>query len=175
MCNGDSALMMSWFGLAGSLNNSFAVLLSPIVGSLSDAIGRKWVVAIGRTGAAMFFMSSYLARNMRQQCILNVIGFGIMMPGNIPAQQAMFDDLFGTRPKLAALILADNNSKVYFLELIAPILGAWVASNYEPLGHFVPTAAMLATSVLWATGTDSENSNKNDGFLWKLMTFSGKK
>jgi len=66
-----------------------------------------------------------------RQCILNVIGFGttfqhfyrailfdsldllcfddkssqwigIMMPGNIPAQQAMFDDLFGTRPKVSS-------------------------------------------------------------------------
>ena len=79
MCNGDAALMMSWYGLAGSLNNTFAVFLSPIVGALSDTFGRKYVVAIGRTGAAVFFLAALLARNMAQQCFLNVLGFGIMM------------------------------------------------------------------------------------------------
>ena len=34
-------------------------------------------------------------------------------------------------------------------------MGAWVASNYEPLGHWIPMAAMLATSVLWATGPET--------------------
>ena len=107
LTGGDSALMMSWFGLAGSCNNVLSLLISPVVGSLSDAVGRKWLVAYGRLGTAVFFMSSYLARTMRQQFLLNVLAWGVMMPGNIPAQQAMFDDLFGSRPQLAALINID--------------------------------------------------------------------
>ena len=34
--------MMSWFGVAQSINNLLSVFISPVVGSLSDAVGRKW-------------------------------------------------------------------------------------------------------------------------------------
>jgi hypothetical protein len=93
----------------------------------ADAIGRKWLVAVGRMGTALFFLSSYLARTMRQQFVqgsvallrcttthplhtrfttiigasiseptmrpnprfvLNVLSWGILMPGNIATQQA---------------------------------------------------------------------------------------
>ena len=56
MCNGDAALMMSWYGLAGSLNNTFAVFLSPIVGASSfliwAVVGGAWWHAIGLTSTA---------------------------------------------------------------------------------------------------------------------------
>ena len=40
LCNGDATLMMSWFGVAQSINNLLSVFISPVVGSLSDAGGR---------------------------------------------------------------------------------------------------------------------------------------
>ena len=50
----------------------------------------------------------------------------------------MFDDLFGSRPRLVGLIQADSNSQVYLLEVLAPLLGAWVATRAELLGHLIP-------------------------------------
>ena len=69
LTNGDSALMMAWFGLAGSCNNTLSVVISPLVGSLSDAVGRKYLVAAGRMGTGLFFLSTIMAKTMRQQCV----------------------------------------------------------------------------------------------------------
>ena len=164
LTNGDSALMMAWFGLAGSCNNTLSVAISPLVGSLSDAVGRKYLVAAGRMGTGLFFLSTIMAKTMRQQFVINVVSWGVLMSGNIPAQQAMFDDLFGTRPKLASLVNNANEPYQYFCSTIAPLAGAWTAANMEWLGHWLPFALMAATSVLWATGEETLTADKKKPF-----------
>ena len=164
LTNGDSALMMAWFGLAGSCNNTLSVVISPLVGSLSDAVGRKYLVAAGRMGTGLFFLSTIMAKTMRQQFVINVVSWGVLMSGNIPAQQAMFDDLFGTRPKLASLVNNANEPYQYFCSTIAPLAGAWTAANMEWLGHWLPFALMAATSVLWATGEETLTADKKKPF-----------
>ena len=61
LCSGDATLMMSFFGLAGTFNNLFAMIISPLIGSLSDAYGRKYIVAAGRLGTALFEYIKHLA------------------------------------------------------------------------------------------------------------------
>ena len=58
------------------------MIISPLIGSLSDAYGRKYIVAAGRLGTALFFISTapgmpWLRAGgeaaMRAQAFLNVV------------------------------------------------------------------------------------------------------
>ena len=111
------------------------------------AVGRKYIVAAGRLGTAMFFLSTWFANSMRQQAVLNIISWGILMPGNVATQLAMADDLFGSRPKLSALISAANAVPQNFLGIVSPVVGAWINTHCFWLGFWGPAALMVATSV----------------------------
>ena len=172
-CQGDATLMMSWFGIAATYNNALSTLLGPVVGSLADAYGRKHLVAIGRLGAAVFFLSTapgmpWLAGGgasaMRNQAILNVIAWGVMMPGNIAVQLAMADDLWGSRPKLSSLIAAANSAPQNAMGMVAPFLGA-LMNTYAPwMGFWVPAGLMVATSAMWAMGPETLTEEKKRPF-----------
>ena len=78
-----------------------------------------------------------------------------MMPGNIAAKQAMFDDLFGSRPQLASLIQTANSVPQHLAGVLAPVAGALMAKHCEWAGHWVPFGLMVATSALWAVGPET--------------------
>ena len=173
LCSGDATLMMSFFGLAGTFNNLFAMIISPLIGSLSDAYGRKYIVAAGRLGTALFFISTapgmpWLRAGgeaaMRAQAFLNVVSWGIIMPGNIAVQLAMADDLWGSRPKLSALINAANSIPQNISGVIAPFLGALMNTYCHWLGFWGPFGLMVATSLLWATGPETLTEEKKKPF-----------
>jgi hypothetical protein len=89
-------------------------------------------------GAAAYMITSYLARTHRQQFLLHVLSQGIIMPGNLATQQAMFDDLFAARPQLGALILAQNDIPRNLAGTVGPMLGALCVRFCEPVGHWLP-------------------------------------
>ena len=54
--NGDVAQLAVHYGRTMSINNACNTFLAPVVGSLSDAWGRRTLHCMGRAGAAIFFM-----------------------------------------------------------------------------------------------------------------------
>lgn len=164
LCHGDSALMTSWLGLTASCTSALGIFLSPLVGGLSDAVGRKYVVAVGRMGAALYMITSLLARTMRQQFVLVVVATGLVMQGNLAVQQAMFDDLFAERPQLGALIMANNDIPRNLAGTVGPMIGALCVNYCEPLGHWLPFAMISASALLWATGTETLLPEKRKPF-----------
>ena len=149
------------------------MIISPLIGSLSDAYGRKYIVAAGRLGTALFFISTapgmpWLRAGgeaaMRAQAFLNVVSWGIIMPGNIAVQLAMADDLWGSRPKLSALINAANSIPQNISGVIAPFLGALMNTYCHWLGFWGPFGLMVATSLLWATGPETLTEEKKKPF-----------
>ena len=54
--NGDVARLALHYGRTMSINNACNTFLAPVVGSLSDACGRRTLHWLGRAGAAIFFM-----------------------------------------------------------------------------------------------------------------------
>jgi MFS family permease len=164
LCNGDATLMMSWYGLVQSTNNLLSVFISPLIGSLSDTYGRKYIVAAGRMGTALFFLSTWFAKSMRQQAILNILSWGVLMPGNVATQLAMSDDLWGSRPKLSSLISAANAVPQNILGVVSPMVGAWINVKCFWLGFWGPFGLMVATSLLWITGPETLPAEKRKPF-----------
>jgi DHA1 family tetracycline resistance protein-like MFS transporter len=157
-------MMTSWLGVTASCTSALGIVLSPLVGGLSDAIGRRSVVAVGRMGAALYMITSLLARSMRQQFFLVVFAQGIVMQGNLAVQQAMFDDLFAERPQLGALIMANNDIPRNLAGTVGPMIGALCVSYCEPVGHWLPFALITGSSVLWATGAETLPPEKRKPF-----------
>ena len=63
-CGGDATLVAIWYGRCVSSVNLFSTLLSPVVGSLSDTLGRKRLHAIGRFGPGCCFLSHILCQSL---------------------------------------------------------------------------------------------------------------
>lgn len=54
--NGNVARLAVHYGRTMSINNACNTFLAPVVGSMSDACGRRTLHWMGRAGAAIFFM-----------------------------------------------------------------------------------------------------------------------
>jgi hypothetical protein len=115
-------------------------------------------------GAALYMITSLLARSMRQQFALAVFAMGIVMQGNLAVQQAMFDDLFAERPQLGALVMANNDIPRNLAGTVGPMIGALCVSYCESLGHWLPFAMISLSALLWATGPETLSSEKRKAF-----------
>ena len=86
------------------------MFLSPIVGSLSDAIGRKYLLSLGRWAWAAWFLSIGHFRTLAQRGFSDLLCWGIFSAGNWTVYGAMGTDVFGDRPSLNARLQSTDQA-----------------------------------------------------------------
>ena len=75
-------------------------------GELTDwslvAQGRKWVIAVGRTGIALIPIGYGLSTKLWHMVLSECIGYGLLGAGNLATQNAAMDDIFSSNPGATA-------------------------------------------------------------------------
>ena len=62
------------------------------------AQGRKWVIAVGRTGIALIPIGYGLSTKLWHMVLSECIGYGLLGAGNLATQNAAMDDIFSSNP-----------------------------------------------------------------------------
>jgi hypothetical protein len=119
--SGGAARMAKWLALSSSpsqyavaqtmlwsINGGMEILLGPLVGSLSDTFGRKWIIVFGRIGIGLIHIGYGFSTKLWHMVASECIGFGLLGAGNLATTNAAMDDMFGATPERAATISARN-------------------------------------------------------------------
>lgn len=119
--SGGAARMAKWLALSAnpsqfavaqtmlwSVNGGLEILLGPLVGSLSDTFGRKWIIVFGRVGIGLIHLGYGFSTKLWHMVASECIGFGVLGAGNLATTNAAMDDMFGATPERAAKISARN-------------------------------------------------------------------
>ena len=104
--NQDTTFFAAHYGSIVSTNNLCNAFLNPIVGSLSDRFGRRWILAGTRVGWLLWWFLLPRIRTPFQRRMGEVLCWGILGAGTWTVFGAAYSDRFGDRPELTAQIHA---------------------------------------------------------------------
>ena len=130
LCGGDTGLMARHYGTVQAMNNFFNMFGSPIVGALSDTLGRRQLLALGRCGWVCWFMAIPHFTSLRQRMLGELVCWSVLSTGNWVIYGAQNTDLFGDRPTLSARIAAVDQA----VGFTSYAVGALVAEALHQLG-----------------------------------------
>jgi hypothetical protein len=82
LCGGDIARMAIDRGRTAVINNFGNMWLSPLVGRLSDSVGRKRLMMLGRTGWVVFFATLAHHRTLWSRMLAECLAWGVVGAGN---------------------------------------------------------------------------------------------
>jgi hypothetical protein len=82
LCGGDTALMARHYGGVQSMNNLGNMFLSPLVGTLSDAVGRRRLLGLGRIGWVGWFLLLPHFTSLRQRQLGELLCWSLLSAGN---------------------------------------------------------------------------------------------
>ena len=110
LCGGDIAKMSINRGRTAVFNNFAGMWLGPLVAQLSDSIGRKRLMMMGRTGTVVFFATLPHHTRLWTRMLIECLAWGVFGAGHWAMFAAARSDLFGKRPDLMSRIeLADQS------------------------------------------------------------------
>jgi MFS family permease len=107
LCRGDTGLMAVTMASVTTVQNALNTLLAPLVGGLSDSVGRVPVLALGRLGCIAGLILLPRTRTLAQRRLIDTLFMfptGIFLAGNQSVLDAAQSDLFGSRAGLSAMI-----------------------------------------------------------------------
>ena len=153
---GDPIRFGAHYGSIVSMNNLFNAFLNPIVGSLSDTYGRRWIMTAGRLGWLLWWGILPAVRTPFQRLVGEVLCWGTLGAGNWSVFAAAYADRFGDRPELTAQIHAADEvfgsighfTGLFMGNLIGTYLGhswTWVASAVIAAGLVAVAATTQET------------------------------
>ena len=114
----------------------------PLIATLSDRIGRRWVYAFGGFGSAIFVFLFFpmLASGRSGQIILAIV-VALLLHASMYAPQAAFiTELFPTRIRYSGVSIAYQLTAI-FAGSLAPIIALWL---YKELHSSVPVSIYVA-------------------------------
>lgn len=103
----DKSLYL-WIPVAG---NILAVLVIPIVGNLSDKIGRKPPIVIGALSSGLLsflYLYAISIHNVPLAIVASLLMWGIVYQGYNAIFPSFFPELFPTRSRVSAMAIAQN-------------------------------------------------------------------
>ena len=103
--NQDTTFFAAHYGSIVSTNNLCNAFLNPIVGSLSDRFGRRWILAGTRVGWLLWWFLLPRIRTPFQRRMGEVLCWGILGAGTWTVFGAAYSDRFGDRPELTAQVI----------------------------------------------------------------------
>jgi DHA1 family tetracycline resistance protein-like MFS transporter len=175
---GSSTTMAMHVGKVKSLTNLFNMVLAPAVGCLSDTLGRKPLMMVGRLGWAAWWLVlpnidrlSYLLKLAPMTIRLwgETICWGVVAAGTFSAYQAAHADYFGTRPKLMGKIGTTGGIIWDLGQFSGSIIGAWLArggvgSFGATLSHYISAACAIGTFLIFSTLKEPLRKEKRKPF-----------
>jgi MFS family permease len=106
--NGFSTTTYLWIPVMG---NAIALLMIPLIGSLSDRIGRRPCIIVGAiaSGVLVYPYLNYIhQRDTMMAILVAVVMWGIVYQGYNAVFPAFYQELFPTRTRVSAFAIAQN-------------------------------------------------------------------
>jgi MFS family permease len=132
-----------WIPVVG---NVIAVLVIPLVGSLSDRIGRRPPIIIGALGSGLLsfaYLYAISIKNVPLAVVMSLLMWGIVYQGYNAIFPSYYPELFPTRTRVTAMAIAQNVGT-----MITALLPALFAAVAPPGSTGVPlTIGALAFGV----------------------------
>jgi MFS family permease len=153
MCGGDTGVMAMHAGVVRSCKSVVNVLMSPIVGGLSDSFGRKPMMLYGRFGWVMIWLVLPRVRSLRQWLWVEIIFTGFLRAGDNASQQAALADLFGTRGQLMTQIQAKDGMYSQVAAFFGPVIGELCARWFGRDSTFTCSAMLSVLTMVLLFGT----------------------
>ena len=140
-CQGDMGMIAMHYGRVQSVNNLLHCFLSPVVGSLSDSVGRRKLHAYGKLGPMLWFLgliamtkwysafpgsAAVRGRTLAFRFALEMVPWGTFMAGNWGLFASQHADYFAEQPELSARIQAADNVWRDALGIPGSLFGAFV-------------------------------------------------
>ena len=122
---GMSAAVYLWIPVVGNL---LAMLVIPLVGHLSDRIGRRPPIIIGSVcaGALSFaYLHAIGSGSVSGAVVLSLLMWGVVYQGYNAVYPSYYPELFPARNRVSAMAIAQNLGT--FLSAMLPALFAWMA------------------------------------------------
>jgi MFS family permease len=97
-----------WIPVVG---NIIAVLVIPLVGSLSDRIGRRPPIIIGALGSGLLafgYLYAISIKNVPLAIVMSLLMWGIVYQGYNAVFPSFYPELFPTRTRVTAMAIAQN-------------------------------------------------------------------
>ena len=154
LCGHDTGVMAIHAGLVRSLKSVVNVLMSPVVGALSDSFGRKPVMLYGRVGWVLIWLALPNVASLRQWLCAEIIFTGVLRAGDNASQQAAMADLFGTRAQLSTQIASKDGMYAQLSAFFGPIIGYAWARLFGRQSTFYCSALLSALSMILLCRTE---------------------
>jgi MFS family permease len=110
------------------LGNIAAVLIIPLIGGLSDRIGRRPPIIIGALGSgllAFFYLHAISIKDVPLAIGLSILMWGLVYQGYNAVFPSFYPELFQTRSRVSAMAIAQNTGTT--ITALLPALFAAVA------------------------------------------------
>jgi MFS family permease len=136
------------------LGNILAVLVIPIVGNLSDKIGRRPPIIIGALGSGLLsfgYLYAISIANVPLAIVMSLLMWGVVYQGYNAVFPSFYPELFQTRTRVSAMAISQNIGTT--ITAMLPALFATVAppgSDNIPLTVGAITFGITAISALAA-------------------------
>lgn len=124
-----------------------ASLMIPVMGWLSDRIGRKRVYIGGILGIALFIVPYFMLLDTRSQwgiTLATVIGFGVLWAPVTAVLGTLSSEIFSTRVRYTGITLGYQLGAA-LAGGTAPLIATWLLSEYN--GNWQPVAIYLLVTV----------------------------
>jgi MFS family permease len=93
------------------LGNILAVLVIPVVGNLSDKIGRKPPIIVGALGSGLLafgYLYAISIKNVPLAIIMSLLMWGVVYQGYNAIFPSFYPELFPTRTRVSAMAISQN-------------------------------------------------------------------
>jgi MFS family permease len=133
------------------LGNILAVVIIPVVGNLSDKIGRRPPIIIGSLGAGLLsfgYLYAISIHNVPLAIVMSLLMWGIVYQGYNAVFPSFYPELFQTRSRVSAMAIGQNIGTT-----ITALLPALFAAAAPPGSANIPMvigAITLAVTVIAA-------------------------
>jgi MFS family permease len=110
------------------LGNVLAVILIPLVGRLSDEVGRRPPIIVGALGAGLLafgYLYAISIGHVPLAIAMSLLMWGVVYQGYNAVFPSFYPELFPTRSRVSAMSIAQNTGT--FVTAMLPALFAWVA------------------------------------------------
>ena len=134
-----------WIPVVG---NCVAVLIIPMVGNLSDRIGRRIPVVVGALGAGLLsfgYLYAISVKNVPLAVTLSILMWGVVYQGYNAVFPSFFPEMFPARTRVTAMAIAQNIGT-----MITALLPALFASVAPPGSANIPTTIGVMTLAITA-------------------------
>eukprot|EP01048_Picozoa_sp_COSAG05_P020507 COSAG05_NODE_3499_length_2026_cov_1.255838_1_plen_422_part_00 len=147
--------------LSAEINSSisfFILLLSPVVGTLSDSFGRLPFRYASALAQVLWPLSMSFVSSVRMYQANSIFVFGIMSAGGVAVREAVLDDTFAEDAVLRARVAARSNVLTSACRVLGPTLSSMLIARSARA--VLPIAALVAALQLPLLAVSDETLSK---------------